>query len=73
VPLLVEIPADFQALKNASLENARAWRMATARLFMRAFADGWTVTDFLSEADANGQRRAYYILRQDAFGPERTP
>ncbi len=48
--LLVQIPADFQAVKAADMDLARAWREQTRILFETAFARGYTVTDLLFEA-----------------------
>ncbi len=58
--LLVEIPADFNALKAEDLPLARAWRFFTRELFESAFAAGYLVTDFLFEPKANN--RSFYVL-----------
>jgi len=57
--LLVEIPADFQALKAADLELALAWRLHSRALFERLFTAGYLVTDFVNAEDAH---RSYYVL-----------
>jgi predicted GNAT superfamily acetyltransferase len=54
---IVEIPADFDAVKSADMVLALAWRMHTRRLFETAFKHGYLVTDFVHE---NG--RSYYVL-----------
>lgn len=46
---LVEIPADFQAIKVADMGLARAWRLHTRGLFEAAFRAGYTVVDHLFE------------------------
>jgi predicted GNAT superfamily acetyltransferase len=58
--MLIQIPADFQALKTASMELARAWRLHTRTLFEAAFARGYVVTDLLFE---DGQ--SCYLLEKD--------
>jgi predicted GNAT superfamily acetyltransferase len=55
--LLVEIPSDFLALKDADLSLARDWRFYTREVFEKAFAAGYLVTDFVHE---NG--RSFYVL-----------
>lgn len=58
--VLVEIPADFQALKTISNELAIDWRLHTRRIFERLFDDGYLVTDFIHLPGANP--RSYYVL-----------
>ena len=55
--LLVEIPADFQALKAVDLSLAHAWRFYTRQVFEKAFASGYLVTDFVFHND-----RSFYVL-----------
>jgi predicted GNAT superfamily acetyltransferase len=55
--LLIQIPAQFQAIKAADFELARAWREHTRVLFEAAFAAGYTVVDLSFE-----QGRSYYLL-----------
>ena len=59
--LLVEIPAEFQAIKAVSMDLAREWRMHTSAIFQHYFANGYFVTDFISEREDN-RRRNFYIL-----------
>jgi predicted GNAT superfamily acetyltransferase len=58
--LLVEIPADFQALKSADRDLARAWREHTRSLFENLFAAGFLVTDFVFLPGRHP--RSYYVL-----------
>jgi predicted GNAT superfamily acetyltransferase len=53
----LEIPTNFQTIKVSDRELALAWRMATRDIFTRAFAKGYTVTDFIFE-----EGRGYYLL-----------
>jgi predicted GNAT superfamily acetyltransferase len=55
--LLVEIPPDFLALKEADLALGRDWRFYAREVFEKAFAAGYLVTDFVH---ADG--RSFYIL-----------
>ena len=56
---LVEIPADFQAIRHTDQTLALAWRMQTRDIFEQAFARGYLVTDFIFEPNP---RRSFYAL-----------
>lgn len=58
--LLVEIPADFLALKAASFDLAMRWRMHTRSIFQRLFAEGYLVTDFVYLSGRHP--RGFYVL-----------
>ena len=58
--LLVEIPANFLALRQADLQLAQAWRLHTRQLFQSAFELGYLVTDFVTTDEA--PRQAFYVL-----------
>ncbi len=58
---LIEIPADFQAIKTQDLALARAWRAHSRALFEAAFAGGYWVTDFFFET-VRGRPRSFYAL-----------
>jgi len=62
VMALVEIPANFQAIKEQDPALAYAWRMHGRIVFETLFNRGYVVTDFVSEMDENGRRRSYYLL-----------
>ncbi len=63
--VLVEVPADFQALKKASLDLALAWRLHSREAFETYFSAGYTASDVLkAEVAAAGTRRAYYLLEK---------
>jgi predicted GNAT superfamily acetyltransferase len=57
---LVEIPADFPALKAANPELALEWRLHTRQVFEQLFEAGYLATDFISGRDF--PRRSYYVL-----------
>ena len=60
--VLVEIPTDIQAVKQADMELARSWRAHTRALFEHYFAHQFIVTDFARRQDEAGQERSYYVL-----------
>ena len=61
-PVLVEIPADFLALKAADPDLALRWRMGTRAVFQALFRQGYAVTDFVYETGS--MSRAAYVLTQ---------
>ena len=62
--VLIEIPADFQALKSADMGLAREWRAQTREIFEDCFSASYTVTEFISEVQ-EGRRRNFYLLQRD--------
>lgn len=58
--LLVEIPAEFQKLREAAPDLAQFWRLQTRRLFEEVFASGYLVTDFIYLQGP--QPRSFYVL-----------
>ena len=62
--VLIEISADFQAIKSADIGLAREWRTQTREIFEDCFSAGYVATEFISEAQ-EGRRRNFYLLRQD--------
>ena len=58
--LLVELPADFLALKADDFEVARAWRYHLRKLFQGLFERGYLVTDFVHLEGAPS--RSFYVL-----------
>lgn len=45
--ILIEVPANFQAIKAADMDLALHWRMATRQLFEDAFAQGYVAVDLV--------------------------
>jgi predicted GNAT superfamily acetyltransferase len=68
--VLVEIPADFPALKAADPALALRWRMSTRAAFQALFQQGYAVTDFIREP--GNSPRAAYVLTQTQFIKEPT-
>jgi predicted GNAT superfamily acetyltransferase len=62
--VLIEIPADFQAIKSADMGLAREWRAQTREIFEICFGAGYVATDFISEVQGE-QRRNFYLLQRD--------
>ncbi|HSN73922.1 MAG TPA: hypothetical protein VL334_02380, partial [Anaerolineae bacterium] len=56
---LLEVPANFQAIKAADMPLALQWRLHTRQLFEDAFSQGYTVTDLLRHND-----RCHYLLER---------
>jgi predicted GNAT superfamily acetyltransferase len=59
--LLVEIPADFQAIKRQDASLALEWRIAARGAFEGAFGQGYAAVEFLRAADGRG---AYLLVPQ---------
>lgn len=55
----VEVPSDYQTLKNHSLEIAIEWRIEFRRICQENFEEGWEIIDFHSFLQ-DGKRRNYY-------------
>jgi predicted GNAT superfamily acetyltransferase len=62
--LLVEIPARIQAIKDVSMELARAWRLNVREACEAAFAAGYTACDAV-RAEVDGVSRVYYLMTLD--------
>ncbi|HEX6383359.1 MAG TPA: hypothetical protein VF177_01700 [Anaerolineae bacterium] len=60
--LLVEIPADFQAIKQMDFSLAKEWRLHTRFIFEELFQAGYVVTDFVHHTETTGQPRSFYLL-----------
>jgi predicted GNAT superfamily acetyltransferase len=58
--LMVEIPADYQALKDARPSLALEWRLHSRELFEHLFYQGYLVTDFVHLPGA--YPRSFYVL-----------
>ncbi len=58
--VLLEIPADFLALKAADPAAARRWRLATRAGFLALFKQGYTATDFIYQPGPPA--RGFYVL-----------
>jgi len=59
---LIETPANFQALKSADPEAARAWREGLRAIFPPLFAQGYAVINALRVPDDTLGARCYYLV-----------
>ena len=57
--IVVEIPADIQAVKVDNFELAKQWRIYTRELFESVFSQGYVAIGFTSDEAA---RKSYYLL-----------
>ncbi len=56
---MIAIPTDFQSIKVADIEQARALRLRSRSLFESAFASGYYVTDFFVDGE-----QGYYLIQK---------
>ncbi len=69
--VLIEIPADFLALKAADPVLALRWRLGTRAAFQTLFPQGYAVSDFLREPGPRPS--AAYVLTQTSSIKESAP
>lgn len=63
--LLVEIPANFQALKQQHPSLAHRWRVHSRVLFEHFFRHGFVVTDFARHQEPDKPFRTFYVLTHE--------
>lgn len=63
--LLVEIPAQTDAMRAQSLPLARRWRLEARRIFQHYLSAGYRVEDFFPPQAAT-EGRCFYLLRRSA-------
>jgi predicted GNAT superfamily acetyltransferase len=61
---LIQIPADFQAVKQADFETAKAWRDQTRMLFEELFAWHYVIIGFAGR-DGPDRLSSYYLLTRE--------
>jgi predicted GNAT superfamily acetyltransferase len=61
---LLEITADFQAIKRADFNLAHFWRLNTRQAFETLFAAGFTLIEFVYQKGRNGRFRSFYLLER---------
>lgn len=59
--VVVEIPAEFNLLREQAPDLANQWREHSRRIFIRAFEQGYLVTDFVYFKEER-LPRSYYLL-----------
>ncbi len=57
--LLIEVPANFQAIKHSDMPLAIQWRLRTRQIFEDAFSRGYTATDLLRH-----DNRCHYLVER---------
>ncbi len=62
--VLVEIPANIQAVKQKNAALALRWREHTRQLFEESFQNAYVVTDFVRHQEGNGRWRSFYLLEK---------
>jgi predicted GNAT superfamily acetyltransferase len=60
--VLVEIPPDYQAIRQADLDLANAWRLSTRGVFEGYFSKGYKVVDFVFQKPP--KPGSFYVLEQ---------
>lgn len=68
--LLLQIPHNFQKLKQTSIEAAAEWRNKTRELFTHYFSQGYVVTDFLTHR-TSGELASFYLLEKVAMSKKK--
>jgi predicted GNAT superfamily acetyltransferase len=59
--MLVQIPADIEALKAIDMAKARAWRYQLRTIAQATFAAGFSVVEYARDGDVG-----LYLLRRGA-------
>jgi len=62
LPILIPVPANFQAIKKEDHQLAVDWRMKTRQIFRTLFAQGYTTVDLLKSKE---ELVHYYVLVQE--------
>jgi len=68
--VLVEVPADWQGLRRADMDLARAWRAKTREILELYLERRYSVTGYASGRIA-GERRNFYLLERCDCQPSR--
>ena len=63
--MLVEIPAQTDAMRSQAMPLARRWRLETRRIFQHYLSVGYRVEDFFPPQPAT-EGRCFYLLRRPA-------
>jgi chorismate synthase len=60
--ILVEVPANFAAVKARDMALAARWREHSRQLFETYFQRNYTATDFARHVDEQGRQQGFYLL-----------
>lgn len=58
----IEIPFDIQTLKQTAIQQAQAWQLAVRQTMQTAFAQGYSIIDFVVD-----EGRCWYVLADPTF------
>jgi predicted GNAT superfamily acetyltransferase len=61
--LFLEIPYDWQRMREQNIELVKRWRAETRAIFEHYFAQGYWASDFLV-TEEGGRKRAFYLLER---------
>ena len=61
---LVEVPSDFQRIRETSVELAIDWRMQFRAICLKYFKEGWEVCDYFSFQTEIGRRNFYKFRKK---------
>ena len=70
--ILIEIPVNFQKIKEMNMELAYFWRMHIRDIANHYFTNSYLVTDFIRDQSEGNVYRSYYVLtksEQRNIGP----
>ncbi|MCP8968988.1 GNAT family N-acetyltransferase [Ectobacillus ponti] len=62
--VFVAVPKDYRTIRETDLEAAIQWRMATRQVFQDLFRQGWQVTDFKKNSQADVPVQFYVLSKQ---------
>ncbi len=62
---LVEVPSDFQRIREKSVETAVDWRLRFRDICLSYFGSGWEVCDYFSFKSTSGRRNFYKFRKRN--------
>lgn len=65
--ILIEIPADFQAIYDTDKDLALDWRLKSREMFTAYFDSGFTVVEFYRVPSPEGHRNFYLLEKNFSF------
>ena len=65
--ILLEIPSNFQIIKQNDMKLALEWRLSTREIFKNYLSQNYIIKEFLTDIDPEtGNRKNYYVLAKQA-------
>lgn len=65
--VLIQIPSDYQSLREKNLSLAQDWRFFTREIFEESFKLGYIVTDFIYDRSESTPRSFYLLTDGDSI------